>query len=75
MADNDLEGESAKIIENSPKIAIIGAGIAGISCAKVLQREGFENYMILEASERIGGRILSVPLGKQLPHVYTLFMF
>ncbi|KAK9357823.1 hypothetical protein V1504DRAFT_335950 [Lipomyces starkeyi] len=40
----------------SPKIAIIGAGIAGISCARTLLEYGFD-VTIFEARERIGGRI------------------
>lgn len=39
-------------------ILIIGAGIAGIACAKKLQENG-EKVIILEARSRIGGRINS----------------
>ena len=39
-------------------ILIIGAGIAGIACAKKLQEKG-EKVIVLEAKPRIGGRINS----------------
>ncbi|XP_076465604.1 peroxisomal N(1)-acetyl-spermine/spermidine oxidase-like isoform X1 [Babylonia areolata] len=43
-----------------PKIVIIGAGIAGIAAGRMLAKEGFTNFKIFEASERIGGRIWTV---------------
>lgn len=39
-------------------IYVIGAGMAGIACAKTLQNAG-KNVILLEARDRIGGRILS----------------
>ena len=50
--------------QQQPKILIIGAGIAGLAAGKYLQLEGFNDFTILEASDRIGGRIWSVPVGK-----------
>ncbi|XP_065872564.1 polyamine oxidase 1 isoform X2 [Euphorbia lathyris] len=38
-------------------VIIIGAGISGLSAAKVLAENGIEDLLILEASDRIGGRI------------------
>ncbi|KMT18801.1 hypothetical protein BVRB_2g029100 [Beta vulgaris subsp. vulgaris] len=38
-------------------VIIIGAGISGISAAKQLADNGVEDIVILEASDRIGGRI------------------
>ncbi|CAI4229571.1 unnamed protein product [Auanema sp. JU1783] len=45
----------------SPKIAIIGAGIAGLSAAKRLTELGFSDYQVFEGSDRIGGRIHPIP--------------
>ena len=39
-----------------PEVIIVGAGIAGLACARVLDRGGIP-IMVLEADERIGGRI------------------
>ena len=41
-----------------PRIAIVGAGIAGLSAALTLQDAGL-SCSIYEASERIGGRMHS----------------
>lgn len=43
------------------RIAVIGAGIAGILAARELYRSGFRNIDIYEHSERIGGRLWSEP--------------
>lgn len=48
----------------SCKIIIIGAGIAGISAAHHLVKGGETDFKILEARDRIGGRIISIPIGK-----------
>lgn len=50
--------------KRQPKTVIVGAGIAGLAAGKYLLSEGFNDFIILEASDRIGGRIWSVPLGK-----------
>lgn len=39
------------------KIVIIGAGAAGISAASKLLEYGYQNIVVLEADDRIGGRI------------------
>lgn len=51
-------------MRDSPKIVIIGAGIAGIAAANSLSDAGITDFVILEASSRIGGRIYSIDLGK-----------
>ncbi|XP_054089985.1 spermine oxidase [Zeugodacus cucurbitae] len=40
-----------------PKFLIVGAGAAGIACAVSLLRKGFKCVTIIEAENRIGGRI------------------
>ncbi|XP_058091671.1 polyamine oxidase 1-like isoform X1 [Magnolia sinica] len=53
-----------------PTVIVIGAGMSGISAAKTLSDAGIKNILILEATDRIGGRIhktnfagLSVEMG------------
>lgn len=41
------------------KVLIIGAGAAGIAASCRLLENGFTDFLILEAEDRIGGRIWS----------------
>ncbi|XP_050297058.1 spermine oxidase-like [Anthonomus grandis grandis] len=47
-----------------PSILIIGSGPSGIAAATKLLKNGFNNFKILEAEGRIGGRIHSVKFGE-----------
>uniref|UniRef100_A0A182QD83 Amine oxidase n=1 Tax=Anopheles farauti TaxID=69004 RepID=A0A182QD83_9DIPT len=47
----------------NPRIVIIGAGAAGVAAATRLIERGYRNVKILEAENRIGGRIHTVPFG------------
>ena len=44
-------------------VLILGAGMAGIATAKTLQEQGVRNFLIIEARDRIGGRIRSEEFG------------
>lgn len=48
---------------SSNQIVIIGAGLSGISAGVKLMENGFNDVLILEAENRIGGRINSVEFG------------
>lgn len=43
-------------------VLIIGCGMAGLSAANYLLKNGIEDFLILEARKRIGGRIISIPM-------------
>lgn len=47
-------------MEINTEVLIIGAGISGIAAATRLYENGHKNFVILEAENRIGGRINSV---------------
>ncbi|CRK99212.1 CLUMA_CG012499, isoform A [Clunio marinus] len=47
------------------RVVIIGAGAAGLSAANSLIKNGLDDFVILEARNRIGGRINSIELGSQ----------
>lgn len=48
------------------KIIIIGAGASGFAAAAKLISNGFENVTILEAENRIGGRVNTIPFGENV---------
>lgn len=47
------------------KVIIIGAGMAGLSAANHLIKNGLTDFRILEARNRTGGRIISINLGAE----------
>ncbi|KAG7330960.1 hypothetical protein KOW79_004929 [Hemibagrus wyckioides] len=44
-------------VSRDAKIAVVGAGFAGLAAAATLIKAGFQNVKILEAKERVGGRV------------------
>ncbi|CAN0241754.1 unnamed protein product, partial [Laminaria digitata] len=38
------------------QVAVVGAGVAGLVCARILARGGFK-VRLLEASDGVGGRV------------------
>lgn len=57
-----VEQESGIATATQPdyKICIVGAGVTGLTAARELLRCGFNNVTLLEQSQRIGGRHLTV---------------
>lgn len=47
----------------STKIAIIGAGVAGLCAADYLLKQGVSDFLLLEARNRIGGRVIAINIG------------
>ena len=41
-------------------IVIVGAGLAGLVCARELERLGVDDYLLLEAEDEPGGRVRSI---------------
>lgn len=54
-AQPDETGNESKL-KSSPRIVIIGAGMAGLNCAYHLKKSGFSST-VYEATDRAGGRI------------------
>jgi spermine oxidase len=48
---------------SNKSVIVIGAGVAGISASVKLIENGIDDVTILEAGNRIGGRLHSVPFG------------
>lgn len=49
-------GASLKMNPAQPKIVIVGAGLAGLACARILAGAGIR-FTLLEASTAVGGRV------------------
>lgn len=43
-------------MDKSERICIIGAGVSGISTAYYLEKKGYKNVVVLEKSNRVGGK-------------------
>lgn len=56
-------GVVTSVMIKNPKIVIIGAGASGIAAASKLFEHNFSDVTILEAEDRIGGRIFTTKLG------------
>ena len=42
-------------MDKNVRVAIIGGGPAGLSAGMYLEKKGYENYVIYEKSDRVGG--------------------
>lgn len=58
----------------SVKTAIIGSGVAGISCATNLLRNKYEDFIVLEALDRIGGRVYSIDYNDSFLEIGAQFL-
>ncbi len=47
-----------RALKQNYKVLILGAGMAGIRAAKTLYDAGITDFLVLEATNRIGGRLL-----------------
>lgn len=48
--------------ETKVEVVVIGGGLAGLSTAHNLLRQGVKSLVVLEARDRVGGRTLNLPL-------------
>lgn len=67
-------GSSQKNMNQSKKVIVIGAGAAGIAAATRLYEKGIEDVLVLEAENRIGGRIFTFDLPNGI-YVFTVLFW
>lgn len=48
------------IIKEHTTVLILGGGMAGVAAAYTLQSNGMQDFLLLEASDRLGGRISNI---------------
>lgn len=53
------------------RIAIVGGGLSGVYAAWLLEQHGIKDYVLLEARNRLGGRILSPAANPELASEHT----
>lgn len=51
--------------ENHFSVLIVGAGLAGLACALTLEENGIDDFILIEAQNRVGGRCKSIRIGKK----------
>ena len=54
---------SKKLTLDSSRVVVIGGGVSGLAAASELIKNGFTHVTILEAQDRLGGRIHTIPHG------------
>jgi monoamine oxidase len=59
LSGRRVAGQVSAIADQGERIAVIGAGAAGLTAARALADQGFE-VLVIEGRDRIGGRILTV---------------
>lgn len=63
---NNLIMSEAQQVEQETSVLIIGAGISGYAAGVRLLEQGFNHFLILEAENRIGGRIHTIPFSENV---------
>lgn len=49
--------------QNDYRVLILGGGVAGLNAAQTLHQEGVDDFMVVEASGKLGGRMKSFVFG------------
>lgn len=59
VTDRKLNGISRSVTGAQPRIAVIGAGAAGLAAAHTLKRLGYANVTVFERAAEPGGKVLT----------------
>jgi len=55
---------SSRSSSTSPKVIILGGGVAGVIAARTLHERGINDFLIIEARDELGGRMQTHHFGK-----------
>lgn len=64
--------ENVQLIPKRTEVVIIGAGLAGLAAAHRLYEGGCKNVIILEAQNRIGGRVQTITHDKNILELVSI---
>jgi acyl-CoA synthetase (AMP-forming)/AMP-acid ligase II len=56
------------------RVAVAGAGVAGLTSALELARLGYRDITVFEAAREVGGKVLSVPMAGRVVELGQMFM-
>ena len=59
-------GKTEKLlkVKDYHNVVVIGGGIAGLQASSHLVKNGMKDFVLLEGSQRLGGRIKSMRVGE-----------
>ncbi|KAJ8602142.1 hypothetical protein CTAYLR_001666, partial [Chrysophaeum taylorii] len=60
VEDASVDPENPLGLHSDSKIAIVGAGLGGLSLAHYLQQQGFESITVFERNDHVGGKAAGV---------------
>lgn len=66
LGTGESERKMASAMNSLPqkvRVCVVGAGVAGLGAAQRLAEAGMQDFVILEAEERVGGRVCTVKHG------------
>ena len=55
----------------NPKVIVIGGGMSGLSACVKLLESGIQDFILIEGTDRLGGRINTIPFR----NFFSLFDF
>ncbi len=64
LASQAAAADGLEVSDEFSRFLILGGGLAGLSAASYLAKQGVKDFRLLEARNRLGGRVFTVQIGK-----------